>query len=735
MAERSSVRNSHAAEQTGAPGAAAQTPDPPARVAVIGGGCAAMALIWELSRPEHCGRFEVTVYQEGWRLGGKGASGRGASGRIEEHGLHIWLGFYDNAFRMMRECHAELDAAGLGDLYGDWRDAWTAESDIALCSASEHGGFHHWRAHMPPRPGYPGDPLPPETVFSLPFYVARAFELFRALVLDTSVDGESFMSGFENCGQGNFAARLAHLAQLGRFGGAAALAEGLGMLAALAQSVTPADAGGLMAAGEGVLSRLRQWIEDRWIADDRNRFLWEVADLTLATVTGLIRYGVMTDPRGLDAIDDYECREWMRINGASLRALQSPFLRGLYDLSMGYENGDPQRPALSAGQGLRGTLRTFFGYRGAFMWRMRAGMGDVVFAPLHTALRARGVRFEFFHRLTDMALSGESDHVSALTFDIQARVRGDREYDPLVTVKGRPCWPAAADLAQLEDGPRIAAWDLESHWDRRRAGEITLQVGRDFDFVALTVGIGAVPHVASQIVAHDPRWQAMCDNVKTVASQAFQVWLTEDLAALGWTGPAYITGAFAKPFDTWCDMAHVVPEEAWRHPPATSVYFCAALADPPQPPASDDRDYPARRATEVRKAAEDFLDGPVREVWPGAFDAAGGFRWNILRAPDDAGPGDPQDAAAPAGRERFGTQYWRANVNPSDRYVIHTPGSFRHRISPLDRTYDNLTIAGDWTNSGFHSGCVEGAVMSGLLAAHALSGSPPLEDIIAYDHP
>ena len=50
-------------------------------------------------------------------------------------------------------------------------------------------------------------------------------------------------------------------------------------------------------------------------------------------------------------------------------------------------------------------------------------------------------------------------------------------------------------------------------------------------------------------------------------------------------------------------------------------------------------------------------------------------------------------------------------------------------------TYDNLTIAGDWTDSGFHSGCVEGAVMSGLLAAHALSGSPRLEDIIAYDHP
>ena len=57
-------------------------------------------------------RFEsITVYQRGWRLGGKGASSRGRNGRIEEHGLHVWLGCYDNAFALLRECYAELDRA------------------------------------------------------------------------------------------------------------------------------------------------------------------------------------------------------------------------------------------------------------------------------------------------------------------------------------------------------------------------------------------------------------------------------------------------------------------------------------------------------------------------------------------------------------------------------------------------------------------------------------------------
>ena len=74
-------------------------------------------------------------------------------------------------------------------------------------------------------------------------------------------------------------------------------------------------------------------------------------------------------------------------------------------------------------------------------------------------------------------------------------------------------------------------------------------------------------------------------------------------------------------------------------------------------------------------------------------------------------------------------------MNPSDRYSLSLPGSLVYRISHLDPTYDNLTIAGDWTDCGFNAGCVEAAVMSGRLAAHALSLSPPLAAIVGYDHP
>ena len=47
----------------------------------------------------------------------------------------------------------------------------------------------------------------------------------------------------------------------------------------------------------------------------------------------------------------------------------------------------------------------------------------------------------------------------------------------------------------------------------------------------------------------------------------------------------------------------------------------------------------------------------------------------------------------------------------------------------------NMTIAGDWTECGFNEGCIEAAVMSGMLAANAISGSPNTNDIIGYHHP
>jgi uncharacterized protein with NAD-binding domain and iron-sulfur cluster len=88
-----------------------------------------------------------------------------------------------------------------------------------------------------------------------------------------------------------------------------------------------------------------------------------------------------------------------------------------------------------------------------------------------------------------------------------------------------------------------------------------------------------------------------------------------------------------------------------------------------------------------------------------------------------------------SGSGAFDSQFWTANVDPSDRYVLSLPSTSAARISPLDTAVDNLTVAGDWTANGLNVGCVEAAVMSGQLAAHAVSGRPALSAIVGFDHP
>jgi uncharacterized protein with NAD-binding domain and iron-sulfur cluster len=78
------------------------------KVVIIGGGPAGLAAAFELTKPGLCPGDCVTVYQMGWRLGGKCASGRDDRGRIVEHGLHLWFGYYENAFRLLREVYEEL---------------------------------------------------------------------------------------------------------------------------------------------------------------------------------------------------------------------------------------------------------------------------------------------------------------------------------------------------------------------------------------------------------------------------------------------------------------------------------------------------------------------------------------------------------------------------------------------------------------------------------------------------
>ena len=123
----------------------------------------------------------MTVYQLGWRLGGKGASGRGPADRIEEHGLHLWMGFYENAFRLMRECYAELGRDRSKCSIADWTDAFFADSFCGVMDESPNGRWSPWTVNFPPMPGQPGDPGV-NVRWTVADYLQRSVTLVRTLL-------------------------------------------------------------------------------------------------------------------------------------------------------------------------------------------------------------------------------------------------------------------------------------------------------------------------------------------------------------------------------------------------------------------------------------------------------------------------------------------------------------------------------------------------------------------------
>lgn len=151
-----------------------KTDSNPRKLAVLGGGIASLAAVYELTNePDWQSHFDITVYQMGWRLGGKGASSRNPdlNERIEEHGLHILMGFYENVHRLMRCCYAELDRA-VEDPLATWEDAFKPHNFV-VHQERFAGRWINWPVEQPAYDGEPGDGQPIATLVT---YIQRLLD-------------------------------------------------------------------------------------------------------------------------------------------------------------------------------------------------------------------------------------------------------------------------------------------------------------------------------------------------------------------------------------------------------------------------------------------------------------------------------------------------------------------------------------------------------------------------------
>jgi uncharacterized protein with NAD-binding domain and iron-sulfur cluster len=741
------------------------------RVAILGGGAGGVTAALGLSKGDWPERFSaITLYQQGWRLGGKGACGRGRDLRIEEHGLHLWFGFYENAFGLLERCHQELDARAEGPTaearwplpFTDMEHSFTALDELGV---ADYDGcdWKPWMARFShdedDRPWRRPDPRPPgerPEAWSVVFFVVRGLRLAADAAASLAATGAV-----------PAIAPVAPPASLSRPADPGEAIEGLlallggeapDVLDAAAELLDTLVAGAahrrlmldaldvVLRAFDEVLEFLRRRLDDDVRADDALRRAFYVVDLIVAFARGVLEDGVV-EAGDFDVIDDVDLRLWLLTHGADRESVDCSLVRGLvYDLGFAYEGGDPQRPSCAAGTAVRGLVRAFFTYRGSLLWRMNAGLGDVVFLPFYELLSKRGVDVRFFHRVEEVRIAGGG--VEELVIDVQADVpptAGPRTFATSTTTatqSGDPeqtlawpsdPWPILFEATQSGLAPLGTPAKTYESWYAARSDACVetkvLRRGHDdgFDLVVFGLPISCVPNVAPDLLA-DPRWLQAVRHVLTVPTQALQLWLDRTAWELAEAEDGTVVSGFVEPFDTWADMPQVVAQERVAGS-RTVAYFCNVLPDTPAPPRGEADAWLDEQDALVRAQAVRFLTRDIGSLWPDAVDPiTGALLWDLLVAsPNRTGP------------DRIDDQYVRANVEPSERYVLSVPGSSRYRIAPGDTGLDNLYAAGDWTACGLNAGCVEAAVISGMLAANAIHrshGDPgQVEPIIGLDGP
>jgi uncharacterized protein with NAD-binding domain and iron-sulfur cluster len=283
-------------------------------------------------------------------------------------------------------------------------------------------------------------------------------------------------------------------------------------------------------------------------------------------------------------------------------------------------------------------------------------------------------------------------------------------------------WPNEPLYAQLDptQAARLQAddIDLESWWTPWTSTKLPPLVrGTNFDDVILAMPPAASAYLTEELSTRSPKWSEMLVNLKSNQTFAVQIWLTMPFEELGWPHPGTVGTVYANPLITWAYMDQLLKRESWQnrpHPPKSVVYFCGTMTDATPIPPFADHTFPDAQHARARESSVTWLDTNIGPLYPNAcIPGMAQLRWSAL---------DPERETR--GEAGFDQQYWRLNIDPSERYVLALPGGVKFRPRANESGVANLYLAGDWLRTGINAGCVEAAVMGGLQASQAISGFP-----------
>ncbi|MDH5674787.1 MAG: NAD(P)-binding protein [Myxococcales bacterium] len=695
------------------------------KVVIVGGGLSAMSAASALTAPEQENRYDVTVYQMGWRLGGKAASGVNpdANYRIEEHGLHVLFGCYHNTFNWMKQIYGELDRDPSLPLASF--DAAFKKAEQASFMELVSGKWERWPIE------FPSNNLPPGRVPRPWDYVLLIMEWFEQMfggwlddvtgfggILDNVLlrRGIESLEGVLDRLRRRLPLPLLPLPMRPR----AILNRLLGILREFGEAPASADVSIELVSGliDLLMNLVWRGVGASVDHDLSTRRRWIMAHLAATTVKGILVDRLFI--KGFGSVDDLDYRAWFRRHAnidamdsriANDLAFESAPIQALYDAAFAYQNGDPNKPRLAAGTALRISLRLIFGYSGAISYHMQAGMGDTIFAPTYQVLVRRGVKFRFFSRVRALELNDDKKSVARIKVSQQVRLKGD--YEPLIkTPAGLSSWPSAPILEQLEEDPKaLKGSNLELYLDPREdtGPSYVLEAQRDFDHVVLAVTHACLPELCAELIENSADWKRMTQEIESVQTQALQIWLDPSKQQVT-DDPFEVVGAYQAPYSTVADFSHLLAREHWpaTASPQTLLYSCGVLESIV---GESQQDADERVEAEILRLLKERI-GPVLPLATRPDDA-NCIDWKKLHARRDL-----------AGDHRLKDQYRRANMDPVERYVLSIPGTQNARLAAEASGFGRLVLAGTWVDTGLNISACETAVMSGMQASRAISKWP-----------
>lgn len=719
------------------------------KIVIFGTGVGALSTAFELTDyPGWNELYDITIYQMGWRAGGKTASSRGINNRVQERGIHILQGWYWNMFRMLRGAYDERrdNKIDPSQKFQSWTDA-VVKDDTTLLTTTKRNNEEEWESWPFI---FPEDELIPGDASSMPTGV-----LLRRVagVVCQILFGSPYK---KRTGPLRFIPNWLFSKLMRSYPIAG---EKVGEIPRPPYGKNPHENA----------RQCRDFMGER--VDDRSRlpvsrvlfvlmtmiiwplfWLYTLLRIILSPLinlsTGLYRLfasfeWILVTAKGalqhcyswkesqllFGKVNDQDYRSFLRKAGGSEMMIRCGLVKFMYYGSFANLKGD-KPGVLAADIAIRIVLDTIL-YRGSLVWKTKAGTGGTIIAPIYQVLQARGVTFRFFHRVSQIHYS-DNGYIENVTLAQQVKLKNDTlDYQPLINVNQVADWPQGPLLDQLDPewAEKVSASnvDLESMWadwqDYIPAKQ--LRKGIDFDEIVLAIPVNALKDICSEIIEKDQRWCQMVNQVPTVQTFGVQLWLSKSWSELGFVSQQWglrdtdepNSVNYANLLYSWTDMTRILQEENWPadNQPKDLAYFCGTMSNEPEVlPPYNDHGFPKTQYDRVFSFSKEWLDKYMGWFFPKGTPPGNpnGLDYKLLM--------DPENAGGKSGIELLQSQYFTANIDPTNRYTLAWPGTNQYRMKANDSGFRNLFLAGDWTDFGLNVGHLEGTCISGIRAAMAV---------------